>query len=407
MENLSKQSNYIPSACNTPSIPPTAGMAGTTPDSLLHLITGNKSATDLQKQQLIKDQIISNFKTRDEKKQLLADGLEESGLYKIARKVRACNERFNVFLTTACECSRVYPHSCNNRLCPHCASKRAKRLEVRALEIYELMSSPKQFVFTVPSCSNLSDGLNLLKDSFTRFRHRKAYKIRCSGGFYCYEITHGDAGWHPHIHYLADCEYWDQDELSKEFASCGGGKIVWIGKADKKTARYLCKYIAKVGERVTDPDLLHELYWSIKGRRLAGAVGKYYGIYQELGKEENNAEMETHCEHGNEFEWVGICKKDDVELNINGQRIRLKPDIQRRMKIDWAERFREVQMSRQFRRKISRSQQKNRNEVLIPCPKCGYKRQIDLTNGRANGICRGCGTRYILGTGPDMFALEQ
>ena len=78
---------------NSENIPFVLLENGSPQDSLLQFTIGPKLTTDLLRSQEIKDQAESSFKIREEKKHLLADLLEESGLIKPAKKVRACNRK--------------------------------------------------------------------------------------------------------------------------------------------------------------------------------------------------------------------------------------------------------------------------------------------------------------------------
>ena len=277
---------------------------------LLHLINRNKSAS----KQKDSEQDLAR-KKRDQRNKKLAEVLREAGFTRDAEKVQQCSRQFRGFITTRCGCSRAVPVCCGNRLCAHCQGTRAKRIRKSVEQLFARMKTPKLLTLTIPNSERLdAASIDQLRKAFTRFRHRASYKKRCRGGFYVFEITHRGKGWNLHIHFLADCSYWPQEELSREWQAAGGGQIVDIRQADAGSVQYIAKYLGKGLDLLDHPGRFVELYEAIKGKRLYGAVGDLHGVYSEIKKESEVTEP-FDCQHGNPFEYAGKLSFEEVYLD--------------------------------------------------------------------------------------------
>ena len=96
---------------------------------------------------------------------------------------------------------------CKLRLCPLCTARRARK---NALKLSQVMNEVEtkdgvQFLFltlTVDSCEGeqLGDTLGQLTKAWDRLVRQRPVARACKGWYRAIEITHGEAGYHPHIH---------------------------------------------------------------------------------------------------------------------------------------------------------------------------------------------------------------
>lgn len=216
----------------------------------------------------------------------LVESLKEEGLYEEAVKIEFCGQRYSGFICGAgCLEGKATPITCGLRICPTCSARSSKDKSKIVAQIFKSMTWPMMITLTIPSVKVLTkEVLDNLRKAFTKLRHRKEFSDQVTGGYYSIEITHTQAGWHPHIHFLADCQWFDVFRLSSLWQECGGGKIVDVRRADKNSvkevAKYHCKSLQLIGQ-----GLLRQLLEAIKGKRLSGTVGQFYGEDTRLKKE--------------------------------------------------------------------------------------------------------------------------
>lgn len=96
---------------------------------------------------------------------------------------------------------------CKLRLCPMCTARRARK---NALKLSQVMNEVQvkngvEFLFltlTVDSCdgNQLGNTLGLLTQAWARLLDQRPVKKACKGWYRAIEITHGECGYHPHIH---------------------------------------------------------------------------------------------------------------------------------------------------------------------------------------------------------------
>ena len=298
---------------------------------LLNLINRNKSASDSEGS-------VDNpaLEKREKQNRKLVVALNGAGFMEDADKVERCGQRFRGFVSTKCLCARGVPVRCGNRFCAYCQGKRAQRICKSVERLFKEMRSPKLITLTVPNFDRLTpESIEQIRKIFTRFRHRVSFKRRCRGGFYVFEITYRGKGWNVHIHFLADCDYWPQEELSQEWVASGGGPIVDIRKADAGSVNYVGKYLGKGLDLLDSPDELVELYEAIKGKRLYGAVGDFHGLLSKSGQQaEENCEGFC-CQHGNAFEYAGKLTRDEVYQDPTDHFWRVKPAAYLRLRSEF------------------------------------------------------------------------
>lgn len=140
---------------------------------------------------------------------------------------------------------------CRDRLCPTCSRRRATRVRERLARLVCSCNAPRFLTLTAPDDDRpLSVRLDELMESFRNFRRTREWKDHVRGAVFVLEVTrNSNAGtWHPHLHVVADGEFWPQASLCSAWSrSCPGAKVVDIRACHDRvrTARYLSKYLAK------------------------------------------------------------------------------------------------------------------------------------------------------------------
>jgi len=228
---------------------------------------------------------------RESAKLLRAAGYED-----LAADVERCGQEYLVRICKRCRgqgkpCFHGISHTIDpcdlTYFCPDCARHRSGRAKKRYTPIVQkfahfnrLLYTPIFITLTLRSSFDLEALLDLLFESFRRFRSRSAWKDHIVGAIASCELTFNPQhGWHPHIHIIAFRRaFWDSDELKESWSAStrAEGLITDIRKVngDLKGAlsellKYLCKPcdIKKLGV-----EQVHELV-ALK-RRMVMTLGK-------------------------------------------------------------------------------------------------------------------------------------
>jgi hypothetical protein len=184
--------------------------------------------------------------------------------------------KFHEFFTFVCaHCGRTIsvPRRCPGRTCEICNVQRAIRIRSRMRFLCQNIEKRrgagwKHWVFTMRSEDDLEAMLDHLLRSFRKIRQRPWWKTYMYGGAYVVEATHGEKGWHAHLHVLVYCLYFPHHRMVREWQRTSGSAVVWVTKPPQaRIANYLTKYITKVECDVThqweiDSAFAHRRLWS-------------------------------------------------------------------------------------------------------------------------------------------------
>lgn len=190
-------------------------------------------------------------------------------------------------------------------LCPLCAIRRGAKQVQAYLEKFELLrnENPRlkayMLTLTVKNGHDLSERFEHLTKSVKKLlaRRRDALRGKCDsellkalGGVFSYELTLSKHGWHPHVHMVILCDQDDpilfnqakakQSDLSKEWlAVTGDSFIVDVRPIDGDPADgfiEVFKYALKFSDLSPQDNLT--AYLKLKGRRLTGSFGLFWGV---------------------------------------------------------------------------------------------------------------------------------
>ena len=186
-------------------------------------------------------------------------------------------------------------------LCPVCAKIRGVKQAVKYMERMEevLKDSPHlvpaMLTLTVKNGDDLQERFDHLVKSFRTYQNRRRQFIKTGRGFnelcrvtgavFSYEFTKSESGWHPHIHavVLLDSKI-DNVQLSEEWRSITGDSfIVDIRRLKPHKTQDIADAFMEVFKyalKFSDMDLEDNwnAYLSLRGKRLQGAFGSFWGV---------------------------------------------------------------------------------------------------------------------------------
>ncbi|MBA7678577.1 hypothetical protein ES703_86855 [subsurface metagenome] len=222
-------------------------------------------------------------KRREEHKQALVEALRASGREGEALAVLHCGEDFKVGKCLDCGACPAFPITCDHRLCPDCAARRASLLVSEHQDMLKQLRYPKMLTLTFLSVEHLDKAyVRWARNCFTRLRRRKVM-AGCWGGIYSFEVTHSyKYGWHLHIHSLIGSGYIDQGDLSREWQEIAGACVVDIravqGKDKWGAVKEVVKYPAKAATFLDKPALVNEFLLATVRVNLAYGFGVLYRV---------------------------------------------------------------------------------------------------------------------------------
>ena len=247
-------------------------------------------------------------KNRDHHKKLLVRALQACGRVSEAEWVNTCGQNFRVGKCLNCGADPAYPITCDHRLCPDCAAKRASLLISEHGEMLKQLRYPKMLTLTFKSVDRLTkEYFRWARNCFTRLRRRKVL-AGCWGGIYSFEVTHSEKGWHVHIHALVGSGYINQAELSKEWEQITGACVVDIRSISKHkggkwgAVKEVIKYPAKSVSFCGDPDLVDEF---LKATERVNLVYGFGALYRVRTKRHSDERMRCPVCGSNNIAWNG------------------------------------------------------------------------------------------------------
>lgn len=191
-------------------------------------------------------------------------------------------------------------------LCPLCAIRRGSKQVKAYLDKLDLILKEKPHLklhmvtLTVKNGSDLGERFDHLQKSFKKLLMARRNSLRgmstsvmgkLTGGVYSYEATYSkEHGWHPHVHMAVLCHKDDplivdkrnpkESQLSKEWLKATGDSFIVEAHevyGDQSLAFIeVFKYALKFSDLTPDQTL--QSYITLKGRRLTGAFGDFWGV---------------------------------------------------------------------------------------------------------------------------------
>lgn len=218
-------------------------------------------------------------------------------LKKRASRLRACCQVPRV-IAAGDGSVRVAGMRCRDRLCPRCASIRARVAADKVRTLIARMNSARMLTLTIRSSEEpLREQLAALHAAFRRLRASSSYKARVKWGVYTVELTFNaeTRRWHPHIHLVFDGEYWAQARAQESWEAAVRDQAICDIRAlhDRdRAAKYVAKYLVKPGDFAKfDAETFEEFAIALHGLRLLSVVGKQSAA--KLGGDQEKDEPRT------------------------------------------------------------------------------------------------------------------
>lgn len=240
---------------------------------------------------------LSSRQKRQEVREILARAEAANGSTSCAEALRGCEGGSwacdpmdgSVLRNESGESVRTL-YTCDHRLCPFCARRRASRMrrnvEARIKEAWPRRKA-KLLTLTIDDregeCIDAASGR--LQEAWKLLTRRKEWREHVRGGVRSIEVTRNSASgtWHAHIHAVLDADYFDQKSLLSLWREClnvgekkGGARIEVARSGVREVVKYIAKGIELV-ESLTTGELEDFLRW-MKGKRLIQCFGNLYGV---------------------------------------------------------------------------------------------------------------------------------
>lgn len=197
-------------------------------------------------------------------------------------------------------------------MCPVCAIRRGAKSLKAYLDRFDVIRAenpdlrPYFLTLTIANGSDLKERIEHLQKSFKKYMNRKRDAEKkgrgfCElnkiyGGVFTYEFTYSEKnGWHPHIHMVALCNSKDlpdfpigsrngkrkqNSKLAQEWLSVTGDSYIVdfrpIENDPVEGFIEVFKYALKFSDLT--PDKNYEAYRLLKGKRLQGSFGLFWGV---------------------------------------------------------------------------------------------------------------------------------
>ena len=265
------------------------------PESVIYIINNNTQTGLSQEEKTLKNTILAAEyaqKMQETIKNDVADYFTSRGQTARAARVQDCASVITFRRYSKLKYRKLDSiNLCRERLCINCQTALAQK---NAKKVFFALTSQKDqlyhMVLTVPSVNGeeLNKTIKRLQERFAAFCRKYGIK----NYYRSLEITHSEAGFHPHYHIITD---WHTSErkLRGMWGKMNGKKYLQAHIApltDKRKAAYeMSKYVTKPQNmtKETIPTLNKE----VSGVRLRAAGGSFKKLLKEYDKEEEERKI--------------------------------------------------------------------------------------------------------------------
>ena len=188
---------------------------------------------------------------------------------------------YTTIFCQSCGHSHAIPVRCGRRFCAICSKQAAGRTRRRLDWICGKIVKPKRYswkfiTFTLRSQSDLSKMVDDVIRGFRKLRGRKIWRDAVTGGVYVLEVTHGDKGWHAHVHVIAMMRYIPQHHLSRVWNAITGSFIVDIRQVKSRSPiGYVTHYLTTWD---LPPAIVQDAEDAVRNRRLWSPFGTAHDL---------------------------------------------------------------------------------------------------------------------------------
>lgn len=199
-----------------------------------------------------------------------------------------CGEHVYTLACEKCGFEHKVGYNCKLRICARCASVKTAALEKKYLPYAKKLACRRRpylrrLDLTLKNVEDLAKGVERLRVSFTKLRHRKDYLGKFDGGIYGVEAKPGNDGkWNIHMHVLYCGSWLAQERLSAHWKDITGDSMILHIKAVtdvQKALGYVLKYVTKGVENPEDwtQEELAQFVLVLENVRLVQAFGCFIG----------------------------------------------------------------------------------------------------------------------------------
>lgn len=255
-----------------------------------------------------------DYKTKKIKNQALQKIIRNKVSNEMFQRIEYCGSFLEFHSDISGEVKKlVKANNCENRFCPICAYKKAKKEALKLSILIKSLEKDYKFLFltlTAPNVTsdNLEEEIKEYNKSFKRFSELKAFKYAVVGYVRKLEITynHDLKTYHPHFHVLLAVKknyfsnnYIKRDEWLEMWKSAKRDNIITqvdVRKLDlsldDKGILEIAKYSAKDSDYLKSQDIFDVIYKALKGKRLI----TYNGVFKESVKEFKKGNLDNYIE---------------------------------------------------------------------------------------------------------------
>lgn len=255
-----------------------------------------------------------DYKTKKIKNQVLQKIIKNKVSKEMLERIEYCGSFLEFHSDITGEVKKlVKANNCENRFCPICAYKKARKEALKLSVLIKSLEKDYKFLFltlTAPNVAsdNLEDEIKLFNKSFKRFSELKSFKNAVVGYVRKLELTynHDLETYHPHFHVLLAVKnnyfgknYIKRDEWLEMWKSAKRDDTITqvdIRKLDlaidNKGILEIAKYSSKDSDYLKSQEIFDVIYMALKGKRLI----TYNGVFKESVKEFKNGNLDNYIE---------------------------------------------------------------------------------------------------------------
>ena len=255
-----------------------------------------------------------DYKTKKIKNQALQKIIRNKVSKEMFQRIEYCGSFLEFHSDITGEVKKlVKANNCENRFCPICAYKKARKEALKLSVLIKSLEKDYKFLFltlTAPNVTsdNFEEEIKEYNKSFKRFSELKSFKYAVVGYVRKLEITynHELKTYHPHFHVLLAVKknyfsnnYIKRDEWLEMWKSAKRDNTITqvdVRKLDlsldDKGILEIAKYSAKDSDYLKSQDIFDVIYKALKGKRLI----TYNGVFKESVKEFKKGNLDNYIE---------------------------------------------------------------------------------------------------------------
>ena len=255
-----------------------------------------------------------DYKTKKIKNQVLQKIIKNKISAEMFQRIEYCGSFLEFHSDITGEVRKlVKANNCENRFCPMCAYKKARKEALKLSILLKSLEKECKFLFltlTAPNVTsdNLNDEIKLYNEAFKRMTKLKPFENAVIGYVRKLEVTYNDEleTYHPHFHVLLAVkknyfgknyikhnewlEMWQTAKRDKTITQVDIRKLDL--SIDDKGILEIAKYSAKDSDYLKSQDIFDIIYGALKGKRLI----TYNGVFKEAVKRYKKGDLNKYIE---------------------------------------------------------------------------------------------------------------